>query len=113
MERLPDPDFTPVPPIETADRLRMLLVIARPDNTPEIGYHAEARAVVDYAREHQLPIEIDVLRPPTFYNLQEALKQKRYHIVHFDGHGGYGDLSNVSKFPTRQDANIQGAEECA
>jgi hypothetical protein len=40
-----------------------------------------------------LPVRVDLLRPPTFDRLQARLRQRPgfYHIVHFDGHGGYGE----------------------
>ena len=42
--------------------------------------------------EQKLAAEVTVLRPPTFARLQEALAESpgRFHILHFDGHGGYG-----------------------
>lgn len=111
LERLPDP----VNPPGQTDRLRMLLVIARPYGEGDVGYHAVARAVVDYVREECLPVVIDVLRPPTFDHLRETLKQAKangqpYHIVHFDGHGGYGVLPDSAG--NARTGKFQGAEGC-
>ncbi|MBR0281713.1 MAG: CHAT domain-containing protein [Oscillibacter sp.] len=96
MERQPDAFVPPETPAGEAEELRMLLVIARPYGDRDVGYHAVAREVVDCVRENRLPVSIDALRPPTFENLRETLESAKkenrpYHIVHFDGHGGYGD----------------------
>jgi hypothetical protein len=44
--------------------------------------------------------QVDVLRPPTYEQLDKELKLARekgepYHIVHFDGHGVYADPKNL------------------
>ena len=73
------------------DRLNILLVIARP--FPHgVGYHTVARPIIDLAGAQNNPVNIEVLRPPTFDQLCAHLAEKKnfYHIVHFDGHGGYG-----------------------
>jgi hypothetical protein len=38
-----------------------------------------------------LPARVTILRPPTFERLRAHLRERPayYHIVHFDGHGGY------------------------
>jgi tetratricopeptide (TPR) repeat protein len=43
----------------------------------------------------RLPVRIHVLRPPTFEELETQLRRRPgfYHIVHFDGHGGYGEAA--------------------
>ena len=43
-------------------------------------------------RTAELPARVTILRPPTFERLREHLRERPayYHIVHFDGHGGYG-----------------------
>ncbi len=71
------------------DQLNILLVIARPRQN-DVGYHTLARPMVDLAGDG--PVNIEVLRPPTFDQLRAHLAEKKdfYHIVHFDGHGGYG-----------------------
>jgi hypothetical protein len=45
--------------------------------------------------------DLDVLRPPTFARLGHVLRAARdrgrpYHVVHFDGHGTWTDLSQVA-----------------
>lgn len=75
------------------DRLRILLVIARPFED-DVGFRSVARPVVDLIEAHEFPAEVTVLRPPTFERLQEVLEQNpdAFHILHFDGHGGYGSV---------------------
>jgi len=67
-----------------------MLIIARPyDN--DVGYHALSRPIVEQVKKHRWPVHIDVLRPPTFAQLRKVPHAKPgfYHLVHFDGHGGY------------------------
>ena len=86
------PDPLPLPENLPKDRINILLVIARPHGDQDVGFHALSRPLVELARVQQLPVHIDVLRPPTFDRLRQQLHDKPgfYHIVHFDGHGGYG-----------------------
>jgi tetratricopeptide (TPR) repeat protein len=76
------------------------LVSARPYCDQDVGFHAVSGPLVDWVRTEHAPVQIDVLRPPTFSALQEQLGSHpgRYHIVHFDGHGGYGE-TDPSRFP--------------
>ncbi len=85
-------DPLPLPDNLPDDRINILLVIARPGGDADVGFHALSRPLVELARDQQLPVHIDVLRPPTFDLLRQQLRNKPgfYHIVHFDGHGGYG-----------------------
>jgi tetratricopeptide (TPR) repeat protein len=86
-------DPQPLPDNLPADCINILLVIARPYGEEDVSYHALARPLVELAVQQQtVPVHIDVLRPPTFDQLRIALREKPgfYHIVHFDGHGGYG-----------------------
>ncbi len=90
------PDPLPLPENLPKDRINILLVIARPGGDADVGFHALSRPLVELAREQQLPVHIDVLRPPTFDQLRQQLRENPglYHIVHFDGHGGYGLTEN-------------------
>lgn len=74
------------------DELHILFVIARPYGNSDVGYHALVREIVDYITREHLSVKIDVMRPPTFDNLKRTLEVRPnyYHIVHFDGHGGFG-----------------------
>jgi len=104
-------DPLPLPEQLPRERIHILLIIARPYGETDVGYHALARPLVEQVRKHSLPVRIDVLRPPTFANLTEHLRRRpgRYHIVHFDGHGGYGPAGHLA--PTAADPNCyRGAE---
>ncbi|MCP4699508.1 MAG: tetratricopeptide repeat protein [Gammaproteobacteria bacterium] len=97
LNRLHDP--LPLPQQLPRDCINILLVIARPGGEKDVGYHALARPLVELSRqasgrpEQTPPVRVDVLRPPAFEQLRRTLRAKKdfYHIVHFDGHGGYGD----------------------
>jgi tetratricopeptide (TPR) repeat protein len=79
-----------------SNQLNILYVIARPVEH-DIGFQTLARPLVDFVVEGNWPVQVDVLRPPTFDRLREVLREKRnfYHIVHFDGHGSAPE--NVSE----------------
>lgn len=74
------------------DSLHILYIIPRPYGENDVGYHVLADSLVDYISKNNLPVTVDVLRPPTFDQLRRVLYDRPgyYHIVHFDGHGGYG-----------------------
>ena len=76
------------------DRVNILLVVARPYEN-DVAYRSLARPMVELIASQGLPAHVDVLRPPTFKHLREQLRAKPgyYHVLHFDGHGGYGEES--------------------
>jgi tetratricopeptide (TPR) repeat protein len=89
-------DPLPLPEDSPKDSINILLVIARPYGDSDVGYHALSRPLVKLIHDQKMPVRIDVLRPPTFNKLRQTLHDKRgfYHIVHFDGHGGYGEAGH-------------------
>lgn len=88
--RLNDVDDPPPLPDLPDDRVNVLLVTARPLDE-DAPYRSIARPLVETVKEQDLPASITVLRPPTFDTLREHLRENpsHYHVVHFDGHGGY------------------------
>ncbi|MEQ9548454.1 MAG: CHAT domain-containing protein [Coleofasciculus sp. G3-WIS-01] len=93
----PNPQQPPQLPETDSSKMRILLVICRPQGGDDVPFRSVAtqliRGLTDSAREI---FQLDVLRPPTFQRLKEVLRQakaegKPYHIVHFDGHGVYED----------------------
>ncbi|MET8698540.1 tetratricopeptide repeat protein [Kitasatospora sp. NPDC004723] len=101
-------------------RLRVLLVVTRPDAATDTSANAAAAgtALDAAARTSALPllrrlgpgrdaVELRVLRPPTLAALGETLREAReegrpFRIVHFDGPGvlsGTGDLSGPAHAP--------------
>ncbi len=75
------------------DAFHILYILARPYGEEDVSYHSLAGRFVEDIRGNGLCAVVDVLRPPTFDRLRQVLYEKRgyYHIVHFDGHGGYGE----------------------
>jgi tetratricopeptide (TPR) repeat protein len=73
-------------------RLRVLMVIARPAGTNDVGYQMVARPLLERLEAVRGEVELAVLRPPTFDALTQAVRQaaeagEPFHMVHFDGHG--------------------------
>jgi CHAT domain-containing protein/NB-ARC domain-containing protein len=89
LKELHDPQ--PLPHDLSTDRINILLVIARPYGNQNVSYHALARPLVELNQQQTVPVRVDVLRPPSFDQLRDALQEKPgfYHVVHFDGHGSY------------------------
>jgi tetratricopeptide (TPR) repeat protein len=84
-------------PIPLSDRLprncvNILLVIARPMDQ-DIRFRSIARPLVDLIETERLPARVHVLRPPTLDHLLAHLNERKlyYHVLHFDGHGAYGN----------------------
>ncbi|MCL1852120.1 MAG: tetratricopeptide repeat protein [Peptococcaceae bacterium] len=79
--------------LKKEEQLNILYVIARPKGENDVGFQTLARPLIDfaYSKDRSWPVRIDVLRPPTFDQLGEVLREKPgfYHIVHFDGHGQF------------------------
>ncbi len=72
-----------------SDKLRILLVIARPE--ADVAYRSVARPLLELIEEHECAAALHVLRPPTFKRLKEHLTRRpdTYHVLHLDGHGVY------------------------
>ena len=100
MERQPpDLDLPAAEPPEGIRELHILFIVSRPDTENKVGYHNLEREVIRYVREEGYAVTADVLRPPTFDELRRVLQERPgyYHIVHFDGHGGYGPVQPQDK----------------
>ncbi|MCB0205990.1 MAG: CHAT domain-containing protein, partial [Anaerolineae bacterium] len=96
----PNIGFVPVPAADEG-RIRLLYVAARPGGTGDVSLRAVANRLLQDLRGDLARFEITALRPPTFERLQEALGDAKaagrpFHIVHFDGHGVYEDLSGTT-----------------
>src|SRR5215470_13665628 len=73
-------------------RLRVLMVISRPEGTRDVGYQMVARPLLERLDAVRGEVLLTVLRPPTFEALRQAITQAAdagnpFHVVHFDGHG--------------------------
>ncbi|MEU7906604.1 CHAT domain-containing protein [Actinoplanes sp. NPDC049118] len=76
------------------DRLRVLLVICRPAAGADVPFRSVASYLVRLSADARQVFTLDVLRPPTFAQLEKVLSDanragRPYHVVHFDGHGTY------------------------
>jgi hypothetical protein len=85
---------------EVGDRLRVLLVIGRPDMSNDVPFRPVARQRVRIAADPASRLELQVLRPATRQRLSEVLHAaadsgRPYHVVHFHGHGTYGDQTEL------------------
>ena len=80
-----------------AGPIRILLVICRPRGADDVPFRSVAnRLLKGLSGTHQDALRLDVLRPPTFEQLSRVLREAKtqnepYHVVHFDGHGTYGE----------------------
>jgi tetratricopeptide (TPR) repeat protein len=92
-------------PEPSGDRLRVLLVICRPGGRDDVPFRSVAsRLIRGGAAEQMEGLHLDVLRPATFARLSQVLHTaynvgRPYHVVHFDGHGTYLDLTDLGLKP--------------
>jgi hypothetical protein len=75
--------------------VRVLLVISRP-GVIDVPYRSVAHHLARLRETSIGSLQLDVLRPPTFAQLTRVLQAARdngipYQVVHFDGHGVWGD----------------------
>jgi len=86
---------------KSAEKVRILLVICRPGGDEDVPFRSvSGQMLKGLSEEVRETFELDVLRPPTFEQLSKTLRNAKtqgqpYHIVHFDGHGGYVDLAKI------------------
>ena len=88
-----------VPPAR--ETLRVLLVICRPSGRADVPFRSVASHLVRLSSGARKAFQLDVLRPPTFAQLDRVLQAARvagapYHVVHFDGHGAWLDDDTVA-----------------
>jgi hypothetical protein len=79
--------------------VRMLLVISRPGPV-DVPFRSVAYQLARLLGDHGGAVRLDVLRPPTFAQLTRTLRDASndghpYRVVHFDGHGVWGDTSDA------------------
>jgi len=79
-------------------KIRILVIICRPKGGSDVPFRSVATKLIKGLTDSGSEVfQLDVLRPPTYSQLEKVLRQakedgKSYHIVHFDGHGIYEDL---------------------
>lgn len=90
------PNREPQPLVTTNPPIRILMLSPRPedDRAGYIDHRVSARPVVEALAPLGELVQLDVLTPPTFKAMTDALQKAHerkapYHVVHFDGHGIY------------------------
>jgi hypothetical protein len=78
--------------------VRVLLVISRP-GVYDVPYRSVAYQLTRLMDDDGGLLRLDVLRPPTFAHLARTLRAAKdsgrpYQVVHFDGHGVWGDAND-------------------
>lgn len=96
----PNIGFVPVPAADNG-LVRLLYVVCRPGGRNDVELRAVANRLLQDLGGDLARFDITALRPPTFEQLQKELTEAKaagrpYHIVHFDGHGVYEDLSQTT-----------------
>ena len=76
------------------ERLRVLMVIARPDGERDVGYQMVARRILPLLAGLRGTVELTVLRPPTLHRFEQIVESAAnenvpFQVVHFDGHGAF------------------------
>lgn len=95
----PNISFVAIPPAADG-RVRLLYIASRPGGASDVELRAVANRLVRDLGQDRSRFDIKALRPPTFEQLQKELNDasennRPYHLVHFDGHGTYEDLSQT------------------
>jgi CHAT domain/AAA domain len=90
----PQAAVTPVLP-EDGRPVRVLVVIARPHEV-DVPFRSVACHLARLQETSSHALQLDVLRPPTFAQLTRVLQAAHdrgapYQVLHFDGHGVWGD----------------------
>ena len=90
LSRYPEGAIPPTPVLADLP-LRVLMVLSEPVDAGPTLSHQARRELVHGLRglDEQGAVLVDVLRPPTFATLVEALTTGEYHMLVFYGHGVY------------------------
>jgi len=90
LSRLPE-DLLELSPRATPPPLRVLFVIAAPDDQKALDVERELTVMQDALEEHVRAgnLVMDVLDEATRPALQDACNRQSYHIIHYIGHGTY------------------------
>jgi hypothetical protein len=78
-------------------KLKLLLVISRPDGSEDVAFRVIASTIFEAIRTSPR-FEVVVLRPPTYEELARVLRDAAseggpFDLVHFDGHGFYQGMA--------------------
>jgi hypothetical protein len=96
-------------PLGVMGDLRILVIIASGADYPPLQV-GEERVVIERALgkfTRQGMIDLEFLAPPTVQALQNALREKDYHVLHFIGHGDF-DPNGGEGYLVFEDSHRQG-----
>ena len=83
---------------EQGPTLRVLLVGANPKNTRrKLNLESEKKAICKAVRDTE-KLEIETLARPTLDDLYAVLNDKKIHVLHFMGHGGFDERGGYVAF---------------
>lgn len=73
--------------------LRILLIISSPTDLAALDAPGEERLIREALRQHieTGQIEVEALHEATIRNINQKLREKPYHVLHFIGHGVFAD----------------------
>ncbi len=90
--------------MQPAPTINVLVVVARPSGSRDVGYRTISRPLMDELEKTKLPVEVTLLRPGTYQALVTHLEQAtrehgigHYHIIHFDVHGALLDHAQLER----------------
>ena len=113
----PNIAFVPIPAVQDG-RIQLLYIACRPSGARDVELRAIANRLLQDLGQDRARFDIKALRPPTFERLQKELADAKeagrpYHIVHFDGHGIYADLTEttLASWLTSLSSLMLGAEK--
>lgn len=98
----PNPALAPTLPTRKKGKIRILLVLCRPKGAVgerDVPFRSVASQLLRGLSEaNREAYDLDLLRPPTFEQLGKVLREAHrkgepYHVVHFDGHGTYREVT--------------------
>ncbi|MHB8600667.1 MAG: tetratricopeptide repeat protein, partial [Ktedonobacteraceae bacterium] len=90
--------------MRSSTTINLLIVTARPRGTKDVGYRTISRPLVESLRQTNIPVQIDILRPGTYKELENRLRAVpvgHYHVIHFDVHGAvlsFEQMQQVQEF---------------
>ncbi|MCC6615553.1 MAG: tetratricopeptide repeat protein [Anaerolineae bacterium] len=99
-------DSQPMPTRQFELPLRILVVVARPDDSSFISPRAFSKPMLDALDSLGAQVETEFLYPPTLTALTNRLHDRtkpRVHVVQFDGHGVYDETTGLGYLAFERD----------
>ncbi|MCP4113094.1 MAG: Tfp pilus assembly protein PilF, partial [Desulfobacteraceae bacterium] len=86
--------------VKPSPTINLLIVTARPHGKYDVGYRTVSRPLVEALRQSKVPVNIRILRPGTYEELNRHLEGAGagyYHVIHFDMHGSLMTYEELEK----------------